>query len=403
MHVRALSQPRPIELVDRGEAAPPTPAPPAPPAPHVSPSIVLQPAVAAPGPTGDLKRRRVHHDPGVRHLEATAHAKLPPQKNKVKVDGGASGSYFRKLSSPADVRHQGIAAEVVLPTPRFDPTRQNNNPVGKDGKAKPSYEIGPLDRPSVYLGGRAGSHELDAGLSWDRVNLPPPPGAPRTGQVFVPTMTDRAEGTDGRDPKHRFAVIGGKVYDYTGKERTDVKAEDLRPNCAYRPYWRTTNGTNTWNNPAAGSAGSGKPDADAYFYPGETVKMAVKVTGRDQCELSVSGAGQSFSKRFEQQGFGEGRAQSFKRVHAVDQFKLVGDTRVGLEKASVLPTSTSLEGGHWLSTSLIEAGGTTKPFTVGTDTRGREWGDAKQYDRVFHRSEIDAAGGERFSITAGRR
>ena len=164
MHVRALSQPRPIELVDRGEAAPPTPAPPAPPAPHVSPSVVLQPAVAAPGPTGDLKRRRVHHDPGVRHLEATAHAKLPPQKNKVKVDGGASGSYFRKLSSPADVRHQGIAAEVVLPTPRFDPTRQNNNPVGKDGKAKPSYEIGPLDRPSVYLGGGAGSQELGAGL-----------------------------------------------------------------------------------------------------------------------------------------------------------------------------------------------------------------------------------------------
>jgi len=355
------------------------------------------------GPTRDLKQRRLRHDPAIRHLEATAHAKVAPHKNKVKIDGGASGSYFRKLSSAAEVRHRGIATEVVLPSPRFDPTRQNNAPVGKDGKTKPSYELGPLDRPSVYLGGRAGSHELDAGLSWDRVNLPPPRGAPNTGQAYVATMTDRPEGTDGRDPAHRFAIMNGRIFDYTGKERTDVKAEDLRPNCAFRPYWRTTNGTNTWNNPAAGSAGNGKPDADGYFYPGEMVKMAVQVTGRDQCELSVSGAGQSFTKRFEQHGFGEGRPQSFKRVHAVDQFTMVGDARKGLEKASVLPSTTALEGGHWLSARLIEADGTTTAFTAGTDTRGREWGDAKQYDRVFHRSEIDAAGGEWFSISAGRR
>ncbi|MFO0722477.1 MAG: hypothetical protein U1E65_01760 [Myxococcota bacterium] len=409
MVIRPVSSPR-LPLLDMLPEARSAP---------VLPAALPAEAPAAPtplvqGPSRALKSMRMKHDLGTRHLARGLHAQLSPGElpvhttnRPIRHDAGAGGAYFRKMDSGASVKHQGIETEVRLPSVHFDqsPGRQNNNPVGKSGQAKPTYELGPLDRPSVYLGGHAGGRELDAGLSWDRVNLPPPtgPGVPHSGAKYVATLTDRPAGTDGRDPRHRFAVLEGKIYDYTGAERSDLKLSQLRPNCAFRPYWRTSNETNDWHNAPAGSAGNGKPDGDAYFYPGETVKMSVKVVGKDQVQLNVSGGPENFSTTFRQLGFGEGRAQSFKRVHSIDQFRMEGDQRVGVERTGIVPTNTSVDGGHWLKAQLLDSDGVSRPLTQGTDVRGREWGSNKTYDRVFHRSNIDAQGGEYFAITAGRR
>ena len=80
-----------------------------------------------------------------------------------------------------------------------------------------------------------------------------------------------------------------------------------------------------------------------------------------------------------------------------------GDQRVGVERTGIVPTNTSVDGGHWLKAQLLDSDGVSRPLTQGTDVRGREWGSNKTYDRVFHRSNIDAQGGEYFAITAGRR
>jgi hypothetical protein len=52
----------------------------------------------------------------------------------------------------------------VLPEVSFDSNRYFVSPWGAD-----HFQTGPLDRPSVYLGGHAAGKEIDTGLTWDRV------------------------------------------------------------------------------------------------------------------------------------------------------------------------------------------------------------------------------------------
>lgn len=319
----------------------------------------------------------------------SAPATLASPGFRVEVAKGVRGAYFRKVSSEAQVQFGGIRASGTLPTPHFDPDRHYVAKAGLD-----HFTTGPLERPSVYLGGRANGHEVDAGLTWDRVY-------DANGQA---TYTDRA-GCDGRDPAHRFVFgrSGGEriIKDGNGKVVAKGEAEvvalaqTLVPNFAFRPYWRTTNpGEEDWKQPKPGRADN------VYFYPGEAITMEVKVLGPGQVRLQIDG-GSQFSVDFQQTGWGGAKtAHAFKRVNAVDQFQVLkSGERKGREKQDVLPTRTTAQGAAWRSVEILDRRGEVLTPMTGakfTEVRGADL--AKRYDQVFVRSGFTKLGGEKLDI-----
>lgn len=147
----------------------------------------------------------------------------------------------------------------------------------------------PLDNFSVYMGGNAGGkYEVDAGLTWE------------------------------------FSV------DENGK-----KSE--RRN-AFRPFWRTK----TWN--------SAPDKKEFYFYPGETVQMAVLVSGIGKLRLIISdGKAKTFQTEFEAEGFAAGVPRQFKRVNAIDQRRNEGKPAQA--------TKAEVTGAEWLQTILLRGEG----------------------------------------------
>ena len=150
----------------------------------------------------------------------------------------------------------------------------------------------PLDNFSVYMGGSAGGRfEVDAGLSWE------------------------------------FTV------DENGK-----KSE--RRN-AFRPFWRTQK---------AGDWNSAPAKKEFYFYPGETVQMAVLVAGPKRLRLIVTdGKAKMFQTEFEAEGFVPGAPRQFKRVNAIDQRYNEGKPTQA--------TKAEVTGAEWLQTVLLRGEG----------------------------------------------
>ena len=147
----------------------------------------------------------------------------------------------------------------------------------------------PLDNFSVYMGGNAGGKsEVDAGLSWE------------------------------------FTL------DENGKR-------SARRN-AFRPFWRAK----TWN--------SAPNEKQFYFYPGETVQMAVLVAGPNKLRLVISdGKSKTFQTEFDAEGFAPNIPRQFKRVNAIDQ--------VANEGKPVQPTRAEIIGAEWLNTVLLRGAG----------------------------------------------
>lgn len=149
----------------------------------------------------------------------------------------------------------------------------------------------PLDNFSVYMGGNAGGRfEVDAGLSWE------------------------------------FTI------DENGKK-------SARRN-AFRPFWRTK----TWN--------AAPPQKEFYFYPGETVQMAVLVAGANKLRLVISdGKSKTFQTDFDAEGFTSGVPRQFKRVNAIDQRYNEGKP--------AQKTNASVTGAEWLQTVFLRGEGAT--------------------------------------------
>jgi hypothetical protein len=147
----------------------------------------------------------------------------------------------------------------------------------------------PLDNFSVYMGGNAGGKfEVDAGLTWE------------------------------------FTV--------------DESGQKSEKRNAFRPFWRTK----TWNSAPA--------KKEFYFYPGETVQMAVLVAGPKKLRLIISdGKTKTFQTEFEAEGFVAGLPRQFKRVNAIDQ--------VGNEGKPVQPTKAEITGAEWIQTILLRGEG----------------------------------------------
>jgi hypothetical protein len=146
-----------------------------------------------------------------------------------------------------------------------------------------------LDNFSVYMGGNAGgNYEVDAGLSWE------------------------------------FTV--------------DEKGNKSAKRNAFRPFWRTK----TWTTAPA--------QKEFYFYPGETVQMAILVAGPKKLRLIISdGKTKTFQTEFEAEGFAANVPRQFKRVNAIDQF--------GNEGKAVSPTTAEITGAEWLQTVIFRGDG----------------------------------------------
>lgn len=276
-----------------------------------------------------------------------------------------------------------MAIHVVVTVPRIEIDQARWFSPSDPGLA---WQAGPLDRPSLYLGGRASGVEVDAGLTWDRVYH-------SDGR---PTFTDvLASGSDEGDASRRF------VMDPNGDVRSVLGA--LRPeglmglveNFAFRPFWRAEG---AWHNPPVGS-----PE-NVYFYTDETVRAQIKSIAAETLELVLNedGGGKSFSVEFDVSGWGVGAAQAFKRVASIDQFTVIDGVRVGLETAGleVLPTETRALGVHWHEVSVLGAGSAVlfyldcdRPAVIGADAIFRA-----AYDQVFRLFDQDASGGERIDI-----
>ncbi|MCK6547915.1 hypothetical protein L6R52_18835 [Myxococcota bacterium] len=319
-----------------------------------------------------------------------------PLELKTRVDHGARGAYFRKVVSGVSTANRAIRVEGTLPTPSFDPARQYLSPSGAD-----HFKTGPLDRPSVYLGGRGSGHELDAGLTWDRVY-------DAAGRA---TWTDRTDAmSSGRDGAHTFVKTGSgadvKLVDGTGRAiaegraAVDAKLRDLVPNFGFRPYFRTTNGDgDDWHQPKVGATDN------VYFYPGERFAMSIQVTGKNALKMVIrtEDGTTSYSTPIHQRGFGGAKGQSFKRIMSIDQFTVKPNgERTGLEGSDVLPTHTTLKGGAFDRAELTVA---TKSGTKTVPMRGRSFvevrgGDTSgRYGSIFHVTGTNARGGERLDIT----
>jgi hypothetical protein len=158
-----------------------------------------------------------------------------------------------------------------------------------DEKRLDEKDSQPLDNFSVYMGGNAGGKtEVDAGLSWE------------------------------------FTL------DENGKRSS-------RRN-AFRPFWRTK----TWN--------SAPDEKRFYFYPGETLQMAVIVAGANKLRLIISdGKTKTFQTDFDAEGFAPNIPRQFKRVNAIDQRYNEGKP--------VQPTRAEVTGAEWTQTILLRGEG----------------------------------------------
>lgn len=331
-----------------------------------------------------------------------------------------TGAYFYKVMSHARTDASAIEGAGVLPLVRIDPAREHPPAfsLGED-----EYMRGPLDVPSVYMGGNAGT-ELDAGLSWSRV----------LDGGLRPLWTDLPTGSDGRNPRHRFALVLGKktlqavdgkgdVYDlyrpdghFVGNadelagERVALLRPDgsvvtssvaLQPDFAFRPFWRTEVRTatgafeNRWANPEPGDAGF------IFLYPGEHYSMRLAVAGPERVRLAIALENDprvSLDVTFEQARFGTGAAIRWKRVNSIDQFRvLASGARKGNEDWSVIPTRTAVTGARWNECALV-VGGARVPVMGPSFIEARGVELASRFGQVFRTTDFTAQGGESIDI-----
>lgn len=157
------------------------------------------------------------------------------------------GAYYRKAVSSFD-QWTGISGTVILGYPQVDENRLD----AKTGK--------PLDNFSVYMGGNADEHEVDAGLTWEYST------------------------------------------DSTGKLSN-------RRN-AWRPFWRA----GSWNS---------APNKPSFIWkPGDKLKITVKLVGPETLRMEIEDLNhveKKFSVDFKAPGFNQDTPKQFKRVNAIDQ------------------------------------------------------------------------------------
>jgi hypothetical protein len=160
-----------------------------------------------------------------------------------------------------------------------------------ENRKNPKKPMQYLDNPSVYLGGNMDGQETDIGLTWE------------------------------------------VIKDKNGNITKDRKA--------FRPFLRRNNYKEEQNAVFEYAPG----EENYYFYPGEEVRISLKLVRNKTLRFSVESKGKKFERDFTCKGFVLGRKGEFKRVNAIDQ--------VGNEGRPVQSTNTQILNATWKETNLF--------------------------------------------------
>ncbi len=176
-------------------------------------------------------------------------------------------------------------------------------------------------------------------------------------KLGTPTVDEKRLGAETKQPLDNFSVYmggnaGGKTEvdaGLTWEFTVDANGKKSERRNAFRPFWRTK----IWNAAPA--------QKEFYFYPGETVQMAVIVAGANKLRLIISdGKAKTFQTDFDAEGFTSGIPRQFKRVNAIDQ--------VANEGKPAQKTTAQVVGAEWLSTLLLRgAGADAKQISMTTE------------------------------------
>ncbi|MBI2377681.1 MAG: peptidoglycan-binding protein [Deltaproteobacteria bacterium] len=348
------------------------------------------------------------------------------------VVSNSTGAYFRKVethgpkfSNSTGIHGTGTVPTVQVSTDPKDPRYHTPKP------GEGAWTEGPMDRPSVYLGGHfgpsKGGTEVDAGLSYSRVYA--------GGE---PTLTDAPNTKAALDKNHQWIKSGSRYVNVaTGAPADPETAKGLVPNFAMRPFSRVTSSStgykDTWRTQEKGT------DKDVYFYPGERFDMSTRLAVPPETrEITFDDKGQEIVNPKDGQGkrrtfqkvvttvksldpdrpnntselvawvpVDDARGpKSFKRVNSIDQFRLAGPAdvranpelkegyRVGNEKGTVLPTTATATGGAW---ERVEVESPRGPVALTRENGARVVAGADtsdDYSRTFQIGGENDHGGE---------
>ena len=277
------------------------------------------------------------------------------------------GAYYRKVITPASAANLGIYSRSgTIPEFAEDANRyfiqESDGITGNSLSEMNDYRTGSLDRPSIYLGGRSSNIEIDAGLAWNRVFA-----------VISGESSARATWTTEADASSRAdqyiiiqsgsqytvknlqggIVAAGTTFAPTANGTVVIGSITLRPNFAFRPFFRSSDRTTNSGYHTIATAGGAN---DSQFYAGETFTMELKKLQTGEIRLTVTGFQQTVYAAVVA-GFGSS-SPTYKRVDSIDQ--------KGREGLLTEPTNATVVRGGWGITSVLKTNG-NQPFA---DTAG---------------------------------
>jgi hypothetical protein len=305
-------------------------------------------------------------------------------KNKVNCSKKDRGAWFYKVATMESSK-QDIGIQVIgkLPDIKLDPKRNFDK--------KGHFTDGPLDRPSVYLGGKVGGQEVDAGLTWD------------------------------------------KVYDSNGVAK---KGEDNKDLFAFRPFWRSAK----WNNPNKNHSDEKDPKGCAekhrqdlpkecslkniYFSPGEEIEMSLKQIQAKGEKMKIrmviknkTDPSKCLIVCFDHTGI-KSNGSTWKRVNSIDQFKsepCENDPKQMCRKGNerkpgedpknvkVLSTESTAMDARWESVKILHSNGKSEALKPKVNAQvlvgGEFCNDENLRQKSFRDGEIDDKGGQKLSIS----
>lgn len=286
------------------------------------------------------------------------------------VDGKPNeiGAYYRKVITSAASVNLGIHSRGGT-IPEFVEDKNRFFIQQSDGQTSVSLaemndpKTGPKDRPSIYMGGRSNNIEVDAGLAWNRV-FAVVPGSPDARATWT-TEADGSSRTDQYVIGQREGlyivkdlqgnqVASGANFQPAADGTVTIGSKTLRPNFAFRPFFRSSDRTTNAGYHSIATAGGAN---DSQFYAGETFNMELKKLATGQIRLIINGNGQETSYTTTVSGFTG--SPSFKRVDSIDQ--------KGREGLATEPTNSMVVRGGWGATSILRST-TNQPLAGSTGT-----------------------------------
>lgn len=281
------------------------------------------------------------------------------------IDGKSNeiGAYYRKVITPASAANLGIYSrgglipEFAQDTNRFF-IQESDGAVGYSLAEMNDPKTGSRDRPSIYMGGRCNNIEVDAGLAWNRV-FAVVPGA-TTARA---TWTTEADASSRADQYVIGIRDGGYVVkDLAGNEvatgasfapasdgTVTIGTKTLRPNFAFRPFFRSSDRTTNSGYHTIATAGGAN---DSRFYAGEPFTMELKRLQTGEIRLTVTGGANGAEQTVYSSvvaGFDGTGSPVYKRVDSIDQ--------KGREAIATERTNSTIVRGGWGVTSVLKTTG----------------------------------------------